>query len=105
MSCACGRREGYDVLILLFTCGGTVPAFLLAKALVVENVLDAAGCTAAVIGPVVVVLLVTASLQTLLVAGRVEVCERGILKTFARDARTGERGFMMGYLLNWGLGS
>jgi len=44
-------------------------------------------------------------LQTLLVAGRVEVCERGILKTFARDARTGERGFMMGYLLNWGLGS
>lgn len=52
------------------------------------------------IGPVVVV---TASLQTLLMAGRVEVCEIGILKTFARDARTGERGLMVGYVLNWDL--
>lgn len=104
MSCACGRREKSNVLILLFTCGGTAPAFLLAKAVVVENVLDAAGCTAAVIGPVVVLLLVTASLQTLLMAGRVKVCEMGILKTFARDARTGERGFMVKYVLNWGLG-
>lgn len=94
-----------NVLILLFTCGGTAPAFLLVKALVVENVLDAAGCTAAVIGPVVVLLLVTASLQTLLMAGRVEICERGILKTFARDARTGERDFIVGYMLTWGLGS
>lgn len=99
--------EKSNVLILLFTCGGTAPAFLLAKALVVENVLDAAGCTAAVIGPVVVLLLVTASLQTLLMAGRVEVCERGILKTFARDARTGERDFMVELEfggLNWTAG-
>lgn len=105
MSCAGGRRGKCNVLILLFTCGGTVPAFLLAKTLVLENVLDAAGCTVAIIGPVVVVLLVTASLQTLLTAGRVKVCERGILKTFARDASTGERGFMVRYALNWNLES
>ena len=51
---------------------------------------------AAVIVPPVVLFFVTAaSLYTLLTAGRVVVCERGILKAFARDARTGERGRMV----------
>lgn len=98
---------GY-VLILLFTCGGTlVPAaFLFDSALVVEKVLEAASCTAAVIGPLLVLLFVTVSLQNRLIAGRVEACEIGILKTFARDASTGERGRIMHmYLdeLNWGI--
>ena len=70
-----------NILILLsvFT-----PCFLFNKALVLENVRAAAGCAAAVTtGPGTI-------------AGRANVCEMGILKTFAREARTGERGRMVG---------
>ena len=91
------------VLTLRLTCGFPPPlAFLLSNALVVENVLEAVGCTAAVIelGPVVVVVLLftRVSLQSRLRAGRVAVCEIGTLKTFARDARAGERGRIVGGL-------
>ena len=90
-----GRLVSGYVLILRWACDELFPpaAFLLNNALVVENVLEAVGCTAAVIGPVVVVLLLTrVSLQSRLMAGRVAVCEIGTLKTFASDASAGERG-------------
>lgn len=98
-----GRISRY-VLILRLACGEPLPpaAFLLNNALVVENVLEAVGCTAAVIGPVVVVLLFTrVSLRSRLMAGRVEVCEIGTLKTFASDARAGERGRIVDELVDW----
>lgn len=87
-----------NVLIFRPACAAAIEpvGFLLHNALVVENVRDAVGWMAAVIvPPVVVVFFVTASLYTLLTAGRVVVCERGILKTFAREASTGERGRML----------
>ena len=89
-----------NVLIFRPACAVAIEpvGFLLHNALVVENVRDAVGWMAAVIVPPVVLLVVffvTASLYTLLTAGRVVVCERGILKTFAREASTGERGRML----------
>jgi hypothetical protein len=83
-------REIKNLLILLSPRG----AFLLrfSRALVVEKgrvpttAADAAGWTGAV------GLCIKRSLLSRLMAGRAGVWERGILKTFAREARTGERG-------------
>lgn len=62
----------------------------LSRALVVENDLVADACTAEVMGPFVVDCK-SASLQARVTDGLVVVWEMGILNTFAREARTGER--------------
>ena len=68
---------------------GPLP-FLLSKALVVENDLAAGAWTAEVTGPLVD-FFSRASLHMRVTDGRVDVCEMGILNTFAREASTGER--------------
>lgn len=85
-----GKREGFEggngslIFLPAWAAPADMVGFRLHSALVVENVRDAVGWMA-----VVIVLL--ASLDAFM-AGRVGVCERGILKTFAREASTGESG-------------
>lgn len=84
------KRTMIGVYILTRRSPRGPPPFLLSKALVVENDLAAGAWTAEVTGPLVD-FFSRVSLHTRVTDGRVDVCEMGILNTFAREARTGER--------------
>lgn len=64
------------------------PPFLLARALVVENGAD---CRAAVTGPGCCVWRFRVSWHARVMEGRTGAIDMGILKTFASDARAGDK--------------
>jgi hypothetical protein len=97
-----GKAESYcgNVLMRLSTVE-PVP-FLAAIALVVEKDAD---CRAAVTGPGCVVWRFRVSWQAREIDGRTGAIDMGILKTFARDARAGDKDFIvMVVLLGGGSG-
>jgi hypothetical protein len=80
-----------DILIRLSTLG---PLFFRPSRVLVDE--NGADCTAAVIGPACCVRRARASWHTREAVGRTGANDIGIRKTFARDARTGDRERMVG---------
>lgn len=79
------RERAWNVLMRLST---VAPAFLLDMALVVENCAD---CRAAVTGPGCCVWRFRVSWHARVMEGRTGAIDIGILKTFASDARAGDK--------------
>lgn len=84
-------NRGCDILIRLSTLG---PLFFRPSRVLVEE--NGADCTAAVIGPACCVRRARTSWHTREAVGRTGASDIGIRKTFARDARAGDRDFMVG---------